>query len=498
MLICFCCLLISVHIADVSYYLREGTLLDRVAAERSTSVYLVQKVLPMLPPILSENLCSLNPNVDRLAFSCIWKMNADGSLVDEEPWYGRTVIRSCSKLDYVTAQRMIDGIIPSTPSDDPQNSDSHIDALGPEVWDPKRRPIEHKGWECAKDVLMLHKIAMNRRRKRLEKGSLVVQQSKLSFVLDETGNPVSVTQYPIRESNSLIEEYMLLANYLVAEKLIRSVGGAAVLRRHGAPRLKDMKPLRDFAERMNLDMNFEDLVSLRDSMKAVMQVASEELKMCLSALLLQPLKRANCFIAFQFGSEEWKHFGLNIPYYTHFTSPIRRYVDVMVHRMLDVSLNLTPEKYEEVNTTAKLDEAAAKIQHYNDMKDASKEAQTRSDRVFMSVFLANRPEYVEGVVFGIGAKSFSVVDSKYGMNERIFVDDMKGVVSHFDDQRGVLSLVRDLEIVEEEPSQGNSSNVAKKVFDSIELRIGSRVSLLLSSKNKTPIDVRFEVINVLQ
>ena len=109
---------IGVHIADVSYFLEEGTPLDDEAKKRATSTYLVQKVIPMLPPILCEQLCSLNPNVDRLAFSCIWIMNKDGSLSDKPVWYGRTVIRSCAKLDYPTAQRMIDGIIPSTSNDD--------------------------------------------------------------------------------------------------------------------------------------------------------------------------------------------------------------------------------------------------------------------------------------------------------------------------------------------------------------------------------------------
>ena len=144
---------IGVHIADVSYFLQEGTLLDTEAQKRATSIYLVQKVIPMLPPILCEQLCSLNPNVDRLAFSCIWKMNADGTLVaGDEPYFGRTVIRSCAKLDYPTAQRMVDGLIPnkfpphgsgSGGSDD--DEDAFLKNVPEEVWESRRRPVGQSG-----------------------------------------------------------------------------------------------------------------------------------------------------------------------------------------------------------------------------------------------------------------------------------------------------------------------------------------------------------------
>ena len=146
---------IGVHIADVSYFLQEGTLLDTEAQNRATSIYLVQKVIPMLPPILCEQLCSLNPNVDRLAFSCIWKMNADGTLVaGEEPYFGRTVIRSCAKLDYPTAQRMVDGLIPNKfPSVTTTNAggsgggdaDAFLMNVPEEVWESRRRPVGQSG-----------------------------------------------------------------------------------------------------------------------------------------------------------------------------------------------------------------------------------------------------------------------------------------------------------------------------------------------------------------
>jgi DIS3-like exonuclease 2 len=167
-----------------------------------------------------------------LAFSCIWKMRGNGELVDEAHWFGRTVIRSCAKLDYATAQRMIDGLIPSTPSD-PSHPDSFLDTLSEDIWEHSRRPVGQSAWECARDVCLMHSIAVKRRQSRLANGALVIQNEKLTFKLDEDGNPSSVSNYAIHDSNRLIEEYMLLANYLVAQELISRVGDAAFLRNHG-------------------------------------------------------------------------------------------------------------------------------------------------------------------------------------------------------------------------------------------------------------------------
>ena len=131
---------IGVHIANVSYFIDRNSALDAEARKRATSVYLVQRVIPMLPPILCEELCSLNPNVDRLAFSCIWQMNADGTLCEGvSPWFGRTVIRSCAKLDHPTAQRMIDGTIPSFLSPG-SSEDDYFTGMSESIWESWRRP----------------------------------------------------------------------------------------------------------------------------------------------------------------------------------------------------------------------------------------------------------------------------------------------------------------------------------------------------------------------
>ena len=217
---------------DVSYFVSPGTAVDDEAAIRATTVYLVDRTIPMLPRPLCEIACSLNENVERLAFSCVWKMNMDGTLGnqgdanasnDDNVWYGRTVIRSCARLDYATAQNIIDRKVAY------DENDVDVDE---QLWPKSRRPTGgHTIDEVAADVRFMHKVAMARRKLRYDYGAVVLQGTKLTFQLENDGQTPSLCEpYPIRDSNRLIEEYMLLANYLVAQKLITCAGGLALLR----------------------------------------------------------------------------------------------------------------------------------------------------------------------------------------------------------------------------------------------------------------------------
>ena len=311
------------HIADVSYFLQEGSLLDKEAKKRATSIYLVQKVIPMLPAILCEQLCSLNPNVDRLAYSCIWKMKADGKLVDEKPYFGRTVIRSCAKLDYATAQRMIDGLIPSCPSDG-QSHDAFLASLPEDVWETTRRPIGHTAWECARDVNLMHSVASNRRTLRHGNGALVMGVPKLSFQLDDCGNPSSVSSYPIRQSNNLVEEYMLLANYFVAQEMLSRNGKAAFLRNHKSPEFDDLRRVQILAEELGVSIDVTSSKSLHHCLLQLRRKHSAASNSAISSLLLSAMKAAKYIVAGINEPRDWAHYALSIPYYTHFTSPIRR------------------------------------------------------------------------------------------------------------------------------------------------------------------------------
>ena len=418
---------IGVHIADVSYFLQPGTALDAEAARRATSVYLVQKVVPMLPPMLCEHLCSLNPNVDRLTFSCVFRMEKDGTLSSRhEPWFGRSVIRSCAKLDYATAQRMVDGLVPSKPSEGGEEGgeDAFLRELPESVWEAARRPRGgHSALSCCRDVRLMHCIAQARRALRKDTGALTLFGTKLAFALDKDGNPEAVRPYPVKESNQLVEEYMLLANALVAGKLIATVGDHAFLRRHPPPLVAGLQEVKSIAEACGVAFDTTDARSLQESLNRITSASDPRLVQVVTALLMTPMKAALYLVAGSVSSEFWAHYALNIPYYTHFTSPIRRYADVCVHRLLDLALSGGASSL----TKKDLSDLRDKADHCNEMKENAQKAQRRSDVVFLAIHIRNAPLLERGVVIGLGEKSFTVLVPSLGLQERIMIDEMPGV-----------------------------------------------------------------------
>jgi len=513
---------IGVHIADVSYFLAEGTPLDVEAQKRATSVYLVQKVIPMLPPILCEQLCSLNPNVDRLTYSCIWRMNKDGSLVEgHAPWFGRSVIRSCAKLDYPTAQRMVDGLVPNVPSEG-SDPDAFLASLPETVWEGARRPppppeagaLYHQAaWAISQDVCMLHSVAMERRKRRLRSGALTLNRAKMTFSLNMEGNPVSASTYVLRESNQLVEEYMLLANYLVAEELLASVGKLAFLRGHPTPDKGKFTAIKTFAESQGLVIDVSTARSLQLSLVEIQRTADPLIFKCVTALLMQPMKEAFYMVAGQ--QNRYDHYALSICYYTHFTSPIRRYADVTVHRLLTMideakvaASAVGRNAATRVAWSAQKElELGAIATHCNEMKTASKNAQTRSDRVFLSIYLMDHPCDVSGVVIGIGQKSFTVLIECIGAEERIFCDDLEreaGVTNSFDAATQTITLVRGAKRASASGGGGEGAGAASgggssssRILEGAEvmhIRYMCPVVVHLSSKRTPPLNVQVTLV----
>jgi protein SSD1 len=203
---------IGVHIADVSHFVKPNTALDRDARKRATTVYLVQKSAPMLPPLLCEELCSLCPGVEKLACSIIWKMTPEGKTM--ETWYGRTIIKPCAKLSYENAQEVIDG--------NPLNAEVNIFN-------------DHNAKEVEADIKLLHELAQRLRDQRFKRGALSLGSIRLTFELDEQDNPIECTVSKLKDANRLIEEFMLLANMSVAQKISSAFPEQALLRRHAPP-----------------------------------------------------------------------------------------------------------------------------------------------------------------------------------------------------------------------------------------------------------------------
>eukprot|EP00946_MAST-07B_sp_MAST-7B-sp1_P003648 g3648.t1 len=404
---------LGVHIADVSYYVKPGNALDLEASMRATTVYLVQKSLPMLPRLLSENLCSLNPNEDRLAYSCIWYMDRTGNLTKDPPWYGRTVIRSCCKLDYGLAQAMIEGEVDASDGEDVSKNAK---------WPVNRRPTGgHAPADVINDVQLMNAIAKQRRMRRYESGALALQGVKLCFRCDkETGNPIDTFTYPIKDSNRLVEEYMLLANYLVAQKLILGAKKLAAIRRHPEPHPKKLQEYAQQCKERGFDIDVTSAGRLHSSLLRLGKHEDPIAQYALTTLATVPMKPAVYFAAGTENQELWRHYALNIPYYTHFTSPIRRYADVMVHRLLTAVLQDEIEDFYEDQRGIH-----AVLEHCNEKKLASKAAQERGDEVYFCVFLKSQKREAEAVVMDWGDSSFELFVPLYGVTKRVHVDDLR-------------------------------------------------------------------------
>ncbi|KAM6257972.1 DIS3-like exonuclease 2 [Porphyrio hochstetteri] len=402
---------VGVHIADVSYFVLEETALDKVASERATSVYLVQKVIPMLPRLLCEELCSLNPMRDRLTFSVMWKVTPEGKILDE--WFGRTVICSCVKLSYDHAQSMIEN---------PRK-----------VFSPEELPPvspQHSVAEIHHAVLNLHRIAQHLRKQRFIDGALRLDQLKLSFTLDqESGMPQGCYIYQYRDSNKLVEEFMLLANMAVAHQIYRSFPEQALLRRHPPPQTKLLKDLMDFCNQVGLDIDFSSAGTLHKSLNETFGADkySEARKEVLTNMFSRPMQMALYFCTGVLEDETlFRHYALNVPFYTHFTSPIRRYADVIVHRLLSASLGASsPIKMEKEAIQRQAD-------HCNDRKMASKRVQELSADLFFAIFVREcGPLESEAMVMGVLNEAFDVLVLKFGVQKRIYCNALPLLGFHF-------------------------------------------------------------------
>nr|XP_014100763.2 DIS3-like exonuclease 2 [Bactrocera oleae] len=318
---------IGVHISDVAHYLQEDSELDNIVKERATSIYLVNEVIHMLPKTLCFK-CSLLPGEDKFAFSVFWRINKHGEIIGQ-PRFTRTVINSCVQLAYEHAQKVIDN-----PNEDFGMDDFPTICNGFTVHDI-----------CSR-VKVLNTIAERLRQKRFDGGALSINNPKIRFNLDpKTGEALSYELDSRQEANFLIEEFMLLANQSVAQFIYDRFPDISILRNHGPPLSKSMKNLREKLVSLGMEFDCSSSKAVYTSMQKLCREAKdpEAMDACLSALLTKPMARAKYFCS-EGKSEEadlW-HYALSIPIYTHFTSPIRRYPDILVHRVLAAALDYCP------------------------------------------------------------------------------------------------------------------------------------------------------------
>lgn len=319
---------IGVHIADVSHYVQEDTILEDEAYHRATSVYLVDRVVPMLPEVLSNNVCSLRPHEEKLTFSVVFELDQKAHILKE--WFGRTVIYSDARFAYEEAQVIIENNV----SEDNSKLNLEIPAdvsLTDEAY--KTTP------ELGQAILKMDKLAKILRKKRMETGALSFDRSEVRFELDEDANPIGVYTKVSKDANKLIEEFMLLANKKVAEFIGRNKNGTPtkktfIYRIHDEPdtsKLEDLQRIvRKFGYNINTDSRKDTTQSINKLLNDVKGKAEQNM---VETLSIRSMSKA------VYTTDNIGHYGLAFDYYSHFTSPIRRYPDVITHRLLQQYLD---------------------------------------------------------------------------------------------------------------------------------------------------------------
>ena len=337
---------IGIHIADVSHYVKEGTVLNDEAYQRATSVYLVDRVVPMLPEKLSNKVCSLRPHEDKLCFSAVFIMNRKAEILKE--WFGRTVIYSDHRYTYEDAQDVID----------------------------------KKRGKFVDEILLMDQLAKKMRAKRIKEGAITFDRVEVKFHLDQSNNPSGVYFKKAKDANKLIEEFMLLANRQVASFIGKKMDGTPskkpfVYRVHDVPDPDKIGDFSRFVKQFGHQMIMKTTKDIANSINRVLaDVSGKREENIVELLAIRTMSKA------KYTTENIGHYGLGFQYYTHFTSPIRRWPDVMVHRLL--------QHYLDGENIKNIEAIEAQCKHSSEMEKLSTDAERSSVKYMQVKYLAGK------------------------------------------------------------------------------------------------------------
>ena len=379
---------IGIHIADVSHYLQEGTILDDEAYERATSVYLVDRVVPMLPEILSNGACSLRPLEEKYTFSAVFQINDKCEIKNE--WFGRTVTYSDARFAYEEAQTIIETKTNNIPKEISLTGTAYKTDQG-----------------IADAILKMDELAKNMRQKRMSTGAISFDKVEVKFKLDEEANPVGVFFKTSKDANKLIEEFMLLANKKVAE-YIGKQKKTFIYRVHDEPDESKLAALQNVVGRFGYKLNFKDRKSIASSLNNLLaEVNGKKEQNLVDTLTIRTMSKA------EYTTKNIGHYGLAFDFYSHFTSPIRRYPDVMAHRLL--------QHYLDGGKSVNSDIYEDKCNHSSNMEYLATKAERDSIKYMQIRFMEDhKNEEFVGVISGV---------TDWGIYIEIISNKCEGMVS---------------------------------------------------------------------
>lgn len=375
---------VGVHIADVSHFIRPNNAMDLEAASRATTVYLVDKRIDMVPELLSSNLCSLRGNVERFAFSCIWELDDKAKILKTK--FHKSVIESKAALTYEQAQIIID--------------DKNVND------------------DIALSLRQLNKLAKILKKRRTDNGALVLASPEIRFQVEsETAAPIDVEMKEMRDTNSMVEEFMLLANISVAEKIEKEFPEFAMLRRHPTPPQTNFDPLVKSVRHQGFDIDTSTGKALADSLDRIVKAENPYFNTMLRILATRCMLQAQYFISGTLTKPEYFHYGLAAPIYTHFTSPIRRYADIIVHRLLAACIG-ADSPYAALLDKTKNSQLCNNLNYRNRMAQYAGRA---SVALNTHLFFRSRTEEVEGYVLFVRKNALQILVPKYGLEGTLYL-----------------------------------------------------------------------------